>query len=106
MWARKPHAGDLSNGRISEPRKMLEGYERSRSPRKSQKPCGETLVTSTGEVPFPSIPDFTEVFLDQSLYRGDLLRFGAEVDRQLHGRLDPEARVAQPPGSCRAAFSA
>lgn len=30
----------------------------------SQKPCGETLVSSTDEVPVPSDTDFIGVFLD------------------------------------------
>src|SRR5438128_10577349 len=36
----------------------------SRSPMNNQKPCGETLVTSTGEVLGPGAADFIEVLLD------------------------------------------
>jgi hypothetical protein len=58
-----------------------------------QNPCGEMLVTSTGEVLAPCGADLIEVLLDQDLNLRDLLWFQPEVRRQLHGGIDPELRL-------------
>ena len=45
----------------------LNDTKSSCSPTNSQKPCGDTLVTSTWEVRRPSVADFIRVFLNQFL---------------------------------------
>src|SRR6266516_3995077 len=74
--------------------KSLNGTNNSRSARKSQNPCGETLVTSTGEVFRPSVADFIQMLLDQLLRFGYLLRFEAKVRGKLDDRFNPEFRFA------------
>ena len=58
----------------------------------SQKPCGETLETSTGEVFVPSGTDFISVFLDQGLCSPDLVVIQAIILRQRYLWLKPEFR--------------
>jgi len=58
----------------------------------SQKPCGETLETSTAEVPVPSGADFIDVFLDQGKYRPDLSVIQTMILRQHYVGLKPEFR--------------
>jgi hypothetical protein len=60
----------------------------------SQKPCGETLVTSTPEVFRPSAADFTDMLLDQPLGGSNLLLCQAMILRHGNGRLKPELRLA------------
>ena len=62
---------------------------------KSQKPCGETFVTSTREVRRPSAPDFIHVLLDQFLSFRKSLRFEAIVRVQLDRGFDPEFGLAR-----------
>ena len=50
------------------------------------------LVTSAGEVLRPSAADFVKVVLNQALSLGYVLRFQAEVCRQLDARINPELR--------------
>jgi len=61
---------------------------------KSQKPCGETLVTSAGEVLRPSVADFIEMLLNEILCLDYLLRFEAEVRGQLYVWINPKLCLA------------
>src|SRR4030095_4684697 len=60
------------------------------SPTNSQKPCGDTFVTSTREVLRPSIADFINVVLCQLLRLGASLRLEAIGRMQFHSGFDPE----------------
>jgi hypothetical protein len=71
----------------------LNGTNNSRSPTKSQKPWGDTLVTSTGEVLGPSAADFIQVLPDQPLGFDNLLRREAEILREFDDGIDPEFRL-------------
>src|SRR5262247_3289309 len=74
--------------------KSLKGTNSSRSSTNSQNPCGETLVTSAGEVLGPGGADLIKMLLDQGLDFRNLLWLQTEVAGQLHGRIDPELRFA------------
>jgi hypothetical protein len=56
----------------------------------SQKPWGETFVTSTGEVRVPSAMDFIQVLLDQLLDFMDLTRLEPIIQCEFDCRFEPE----------------
>jgi hypothetical protein len=66
----------------------------SRVSMNSQKPCGETFVTSTGEVRVPSATDFIQVLLDQQLDFMDLTWLEPIVHCEFDCRFDPEFGLA------------
>ena len=72
------------------------GTNNSRSPTNSQNPCGDTLVTSTGEVLGPGGADLIEVLLDQGLNFRDLLWLETEVRGQLNGAEDTNRKLVPP----------
>ena len=64
----------------------------SRSLISSQNPCGETLVTSTSEVPSPCGEDFALVLLNRAQCSVEAARTQPVVLRQLQARSQPELR--------------
>src|SRR5690606_1603246 len=66
----------------------------SRSPTKSQNPCCETLVTSTGEVLGPGAAELMGVLLNQFQCLGQAPRLEPVVPFDLHCGLEPELGLA------------
>src|SRR5688500_15259701 len=64
MGRRQLDVRKLSDGGVLEPRNSLKDTNRSRSSIRTQKPCDETLVTSTAEVLRPRREDLVVVLLD------------------------------------------
>jgi hypothetical protein len=70
----------------------LNGTNSSRSAIKSQKPWGETFVTSAAEVPGPSGSDFIDVLFNQFPGFAYLFPIQAVVHRKFRSRFKPKLR--------------
>src|SRR4051812_15564733 len=70
--------------------KSSNGKKSSRSPRYSQKPCFEILVTSTSKVAVPGILDLILVLQDQLVDTAQIAVAEFDVLRQLDVRRQPE----------------
>ncbi len=92
--ARQLNSSDLVNRGVLNHGNSLKDTNNSCSSMKSQNPCGETFVTSSGEVLRPSDPDFIQVLPNQFLGFCNLFRLEAVVRVQFHRRVDPKLGLA------------